>query len=474
MKDTAEPKALVWFKNDLRLHDNEVLCHAIASGLPVIYLFCVDERLFETLPLGFRKADANRVIFLKQTVLDLQKRLENIGGHLHIELGLPEEIVDAYVNKYSISKIYAEKEYAWEELQMMAEVKKRIAEKAALITFWGKTLYHIDDIPFTISKIPLTSKAYRIPTGKETEVREPYNEPIQANAASAIKSTAFPSFEKLGFSEEEIAAVEPFIAGGETAALNRLHNYTFETKLLTGYRWSRNKSLGMDYSSKFSPYLALGSLSVRTIYQKVKQYEQLVKKNQSTWWLIFELVWRDYFTFKGMRMGNAIFKTEGFRNKRIDFENNTALFKRWCDGKTGLPFVDAHMRQLNKSGYMSNRGRVNCSSFLVHDYRIDWTWGAAYFESRLIDYDVSANWMNWHMQAYEIWYTNPIHQSLKYKAKDYIQQWIPELAKINDAHIYIPWHEKSAHLGIQDYPKPVEIFSKWGRSIQKILTEIGG
>lgn len=473
MKGSPQPKALFWFKNDLRLHDNEPLCNAIASGLPVVYLFCVDIRLFKKLPLGFRKADANRAIFLKQSLVDLQARLEKIGGHLRIELGIPEDILAEYVNEHKIIKIYTEEEYAWEELHMMAIIKKRIAEKAELITFWGKTLYHIDDIPFTIPKIPLTSKAYRIPTGKKTEVRDPFNEPTQVNAANNILSRAFPTFKKLGFTAAEISAVEPFVIGGETAALDRLHTYTFETELLTGYRWSRNKSLGMDYSSKFSPYLALGSLSARTIYQKVKQYEQMVKKNQSTWWLIFELVWRDYFTFKGMRMGNAIFKTEGFKNKTIYFENDTDLFKRWCEGKTGLPFVDAHMRQLNKTGYMSNRGRVNCSSFLVHDYKIDWTWGAAYFESRLIDYDVSANWMNWHMQAYEIWYTNPIHQSLKYMSKEYIQKWIPELSDINDAHIYIPWHEKSAHLAIKDYPKPVEIFSKWGRSIQKILKEIG-
>ena len=170
-----------------------------------------------------------------------------------------------------------------------------------------------------------------------------------------------------------------------------------------------------------------------------------------------------------MRMGNAIFKTEGFRKKNIEFENNKDVFRRWCDGKTGLPFIDAHMRQLNQTGYMSNRGRVNCASFLVHDYKVDWTWGAAYFESRLIDYDVSANWMNWHMQAYEIWYTNPIHQSLKYKAADFIKTWLPELSNFEDERIYIPWHEKSADVDKADYPDPVQLFSKWSRSINNIL-----
>ncbi|MGB3607966.1 FAD-binding domain-containing protein, partial [Psychroserpens sp.] len=198
------------------------------------------------------------------------------------------------------------------------------------------------------------------------------------------------------------------------------------------------------------------------IYQKVKQYEELIKKNQSTWWIVFELVWRDFFTFKGMNVGNRMFFTEGFKGKNREWENDLENFKRWCDGKTGLPFIDAHLRQLNKTGFMSNRGRVNCASFLVYDYKIDWTWGAAYFESKLIDYDVSANWMNWHYQAYEIWYTNPIHQSLKYDAKEFIQKYVPELRDIDDNTIYLPWE-----YGI-DYPKPVEIFSKWQRSINKI------
>jgi deoxyribodipyrimidine photo-lyase len=89
--------------------------------------------------------------------------------------------------------------------------------------------------------------------------------------------------------------------------------------------------------------------------------------------LIFELVWRDYFTFKSMRFGDLIFKMEGFKNNQIHF-------KRWQDGQTGIPFIDAHMRQLNQTGYMSNRGRVNCASYLVQDLKIDWTWGAAYFD----------------------------------------------------------------------------------------------
>ncbi|AFL82568.1 cryptochrome, DASH family [Aequorivita sublithincola DSM 14238] len=474
MKDVAIKKAtaLMWFKNDLRLHDNEALCNAIACNLPVIYLYCIDSRIFKSLNLGFRKADANRAIFLKQSLEDLQIKLEELGGHLIIEYGIPEDIIASYVTNYTVKQIYAEEEYAWEELQMMKKVEKLIDGTASLTTFWGKTLYHKDDIPFEISKIPLTSKAYRIPTGNQSTVREPLKEPSNLNAYDEVKSTEFPEFKILGFNSLEILEADPYVAGGESAGIDRLHYYTFETEQLTGYRWSRNKSLGMDYSSKFSPYLALGCVSPRFIYQQVKHYEEIVKKNQSTWWLVFELVWRDYFTFKGMRIGNSIFKTKGFSKKTIEFENNIDLFKRWCWGTTGIPFVDAHMRQLNKTGYISNRGRVNCASFLVHDYKVDWTWGAAYFESKLIDYDVSANWLNWHMQAYEIWYTNPIHQSLKYKSKKFIQTWIPELSHIDDNHIYLPWREESKEYNTKAYPEPIEIFSKWNRSISNILKQL--
>lgn len=112
---------------------------------------------------------------------------------------------------------------------------------------------------------------------------------------------------------------------------------------------------------------------------------------------------------------------------------------------------------------MSNRGRVNCSSFLVYDYQIDWTWSAAYFESKLIDYDVSSNWMNWHTQAYQIWYTNPVNQANKYKAQEFIRKWVPEIRSLNDMDILIPWESE-----IDEYPKPYCIYSKWTRAINKI------
>lgn len=453
---------LVWFKNDLRLHDNETLTEAIKDCDELIFCYSLEESNFKELSLKFKKSDINRFKFLEQSVTDLQKKLEKLGAHLIIGSDSAVQLLPKLAEKYKISDIYAEQEYASEELNLIKTVQKKLPE-VKFHFYWGKTLYHLKDIPFTISKIPLTSKAYRIPAGKESEPRKTIKPPTQLKAVKKVKSTNFPSYRKFNFTKKEYDAANPLLEGGEDKALERLQYYTFKSELLTGYRWTRNGSKGLDYSSKFSPYLALGCISPREIFEKVKKYEDKVKKNQSTWWLVFELVWRDYFTFKAMKFGDKIFKTEGYKNKKIQFKNSRKNFQKWCEGKTGIPFVDAHMRQLNETGYMSNRGRVNCASYLVHDLNIDWSWGAAYFESRLIDYDVSSNWMNWHMQAFEMYYTNPINQSNKYNGQDFIREWIPELKKKNDIEVLIPWEYE-----ISKYPKPIKIYPKWERAINLI------
>lgn len=453
---------LVWFKNDLRIHDNEALTKAMQECDELIFCYAIEKSHFKKLKLGFKKCDVSRFRFMEQSVIDLQSHLEKLGGHLLVGLDSATELLPELVKKYDISDIYAEQEYASEEINLIKKVED-LLPAVNFHFYWGKTLYHKNDIPFSISKIPLSSKAYRIPAGKESEPRKTLKVPTELKSVRKVKSTKFPSYKKFDFTKQQYDAVQPLLEGGETKALKRLQYYTFKSELLTGYRWTRNQSQGLDYSSKFSPYLALGCISPREIFEKVKKYEEKVKKNQSTWWLVFELVWRDYFTFKGMKFGDQIFKTNGYKNKQIHFDNNKKNFQKWCEGRTGIPFVDAHMRQLNQTGYMSNRGRVNCASYLVHDLMIDWTWGAAYFESKLIDYDVSSNWMNWHMQAFEMYYTNAVHQSNKYKAQNFIREWIPELKDCNDIEVLIPWE-----FDIPDYPEPIEIFPKWERAINLI------
>jgi deoxyribodipyrimidine photo-lyase len=154
--------------------------------------------------------------------------------------------------------------------------------------------------------------------------------------------------------------------------------------------------IGADYSSKFSVWLALGSLSPREIYFELKKYEAQFGSNDSTYWLVFELLWRDYFRFMMKKHHFKFFQQNGIQSKGITINRHNILaLQSWIDGQTGVDFVDANMIELKLTGFMSNRGRQNVASYLCNDLKLDWRYGAAYFEQQLIDYDVCSNWGNW-------------------------------------------------------------------------------
>jgi deoxyribodipyrimidine photo-lyase len=141
--------------------------------------------------------------------------------------------------------------------------------------------------------------------------------------------------------------------------------------------------------------LANGSISPRTIYWEIKRYEQQVVKNQNTYWLIFELTWRDYFKYISLKYGDKIFEIGGIRNRKYDWDRELKQLHNWTSGNTEEPFVNANMKELAKTGWMSNRGRQNVASYWSKHLQQDWRIGAAYFESLLLDYDVHSNWCNW-------------------------------------------------------------------------------
>ena len=271
--------------------------------------------------------------------------------------------------------------------------------------------------------------------------------------------------------------VLPF-KGGETEALKRLKEYIWDRDQLKVYKETRNEMLGADYSSKFSVWLSLGCLSPRHVYEEVKRYERERVSNDSTYWLIFELIWRDYFRFVALKFGTRIFKTPGIKNDLVTrWVRNTALFQKWIDGKTGVPLIDANMVELKETGFMSNRGRQNVASFLAKDLCIDWTWGAAWFESQLIDYDVCSNWGNWNYVAgvgndpRENRYFNIHFQATRYDASGlYVKHWLPELQGVPAKQVHQVWSLNRADqqrfgtiLGA-DYPMPIINANKWLKS----------
>lgn len=239
--------------------------------------------------------------------------------------------------------------------------------------------------------------------------------------------------------------------------------------------------LGADYSSKFSPWLANGCLSPRYIYEEVQKYEEKRIKNNSTYWLIFELLWRDYFRFISAKHGNKIFYQSGLQGVDIPWKEDQERFKLWQEGNTGYPLVDGNMRELAATGFMSNRGRQNVASFLTKNLGINWIMGAEWFESLLIDYDVCSNYGNWNYtagvgnDARGFRYFNIPKQSKDYDPKgEYIKHWLPELKMIPGQKIHEPWklsQEEQKRYNVRigvNYPRPVVDFFKSVKANEKM------
>ncbi|MFN0049217.1 MAG: DASH family cryptochrome [Cytophagales bacterium] len=423
---------IVWFRNDLRLHDNEVLTKAINNSQNIIPIYCIDPRQFAISVLGTRKIGTFRAKFLLDSLADLRKSIHKLGGKLLVAFDEPGQVIAELVLKYQIKAVYAQKEIAKEETDVELAVEKVLWKKnIPLELIWGNTLFHLDDIPFIIKEIPDIFTNFRKRAESESKVRNLFSVPKEIKVHDEIEENHLPDLRKLGL----VSECETIYKGGEQHAIERLDHYFWKNNLIKSYKETRNGLLGLDYSSKFSPWLANGCISPRFIYHEIKKYEFERFENESTYWLVFELLWRDYFKFVFKKYGNKFFRPEGIKNQTsAQKDSNMIWFENWKTGKTGETFVDANMRELAQTGFMSNRGRQNVASYLVHDLHINWLCGAAYFEEMLLDYDVCSNYGNW---AYLAGVGNDPRENRKFniekQARDYdpngefVKFWMPEL-----------------------------------------------
>ena len=390
-------RSIVWFKTDLRLHDNETLVKAIAKSEEIIPVYCFDAAQFEITEYGFQKTGSFRAQFLLEAVSDLDKNLRELGSGLIILKGKPEVEIPKIVQEYNAYKVFAKREVTYEENQTEDLVESELFKlRCEFETFSTSTLYHAEDLPFSIKDIPDVFTNFRKKTEKDATIRTVFEKPLSIKSP-IIPPINLPTLKDLGLGNIPIdsRAVLQF-KGGETQALERVSHYFFETKSISIYKETRNGMIGANYSSKFSAWLALGCLSPRELYFELKKYEAQYEASESTYWLVFELLWRDYFRFMMKKYHVKFFQQNGIQNKGIAVnKHNSTILKSWIDGKTGVDFVDANMIELKLTGFMSNRGRQNVASYLCNELKLDWRYGAAYFEQQLIDYDVCSNWGNW-------------------------------------------------------------------------------
>jgi len=424
---------VLWFRDDLRVHDNPTLAEAAEHDeLVPVYVF--DDRDYGETRYGTEKCGGHRARFVRESVEDLRASLRELGGDLAARRGRTEEVVAELVREHDADAVYCQTKPATEEFERERAVRDAVEEEGVdTRRFWTHTLHHINDLPTQPRRMQDTFTPWR----KEVEANDEPRATVEAPDIDAVDTPtlgdAVPTLDELGVEEpaRDERSAPPF-EGGETRALERLEEYVWDRDRLREYKETRNGLVGADYSSKFSPWLARGCLSPRRVYEEVKEYEDERVSNDSTYWLVFELRWRDFFQFQFVKHGSAFFAPTGIRDAPKDWRGRGERFERWCEGATGVPFVDASVRELNETGYTSNRARQNAASFLVDVLGVDWRLGAAYYEEKLVDYDVCSNWGNWAYQAgvgndSRDRYFNVLKQGERYDpGGDFVRRWVPE------------------------------------------------
>jgi len=392
--------AIVWFTNNLRVHDNKALHDACVNYERVIAVYCFDKKNFEKEQFGFKKTGKYRAKFLIESVQDLSENLKNFNIPLFVTHDYSHHFLPIFCLTHEANAFFFLNEFTHEEEREIKKITKALPDDVKIHQYYDQFLFHPDEIPMEINKIPEVFTAFRKKLEKYGTIQKEVL-PIAKDKSNLIETnTIIPTLKDLGFDDFSVPPNTAFpYSGGENTAKKRMHHYFFESKKLSFYKKTRNGLIGVDYSSKFSPWLANGAISARTIYWEVKAYEKEFGNNQSTYWLIFELLWRDYFKYLSLKHKNNVFKIEGIKQVPYKWSSNKHMIARWIDGETDEPFVNANMIELKKTGWMSNRGRQNVASYFAKELLLDWRIGAAYFESMLIDYDVHSNYGNWQYVA---------------------------------------------------------------------------
>ena len=402
---------IFWFRQDLRLGDNLALQAACAAGLPVLPVYCHDPAQDAPSRWGFVRRGGHRRAFLSAALTDLDVALRARGSRLVTLNASPAEALPRLAQAIGAETVVCEQIAAPEE-QAVVEVLS--AAGLVVRTVWQSSLLDLDDLPFEPSRLPPVFTTFRQALeGAGVQPREPVPAPavlpslptpLLAQLESLICS---PDLSATAWDEPAAASMLPAQAaqagfpywearcsGGEQAAAAYLQRY-FSTDLPRHYKTTRNGLSGTDYSSKWSPWLAQGALSPRTIFAALRRYEAERGANDGTYWLWVELLWRDYFRLLHLQHGARLYRGAGLAAQAPAPRHDPLVFARWCRGETGQPLVDAGMRELAATGYLSNRLRQIVASYLIHDLGGDWRAGAAWFESQLVDYDVYSNQGNW-------------------------------------------------------------------------------
>lgn len=394
-------RALYWFRYDLRLQDNPGWSQLVATHDQVIGIFVLPQRWFLQGRYQSKGIERYRLKFLLESLQDLRTQLRAVGSELLVLNGDPASEVCIWAERLQVDSVALGEHPGSDECDDVTRVQKQL--DIPVIVRENFTLFDRAELPFALPELPDIFSQFRkrvetqvltraLPT--PARVRKSIqldDSPCELDKWRAILSTQWIA--------TPMHAHALQFAGGTQTGLRQLRYFLQESHRIVYYKETRNQLDGWSFSSKFSPWLSFGCISARQIAEGIRRYETEHQTNESTYWLYFELLWREYFQWLSFRYGKRLFALRGIQNKNPLLSFYPAEFTAWCYGNTESDFVNAFMRQLLHTGWMSNRGRQIVASYLINELCVDWRYGAAWFEQQLIDYDVGSNWGNWQYLA---------------------------------------------------------------------------
>jgi len=403
--------SIFWFRRDLRLYDNVALYNALQSEEKILPIFIFDINILEKIP----KNDA-RISFIHKELNTMNEHLKSFEAGINMFHGNPKEVFQSLIEKYHVVKVFTNHDYEPYAIKRDLEIKELLASNTIEFhTYKDQVIFERNEItkkdgnPYVVYT-PYSKKwmeAYHINAQKKYP-----SEDLLSGFCSSVKPTVL-TLDDIGFTETIIP----------------IKNYIFNSRIINEYEETRNFP-ALDNTSKLGPHLRFGTVSIRQMASRADAQENKI--------FLKELIWREFFMQILWHFPNT--HKDSFKSKydRINWRNNEEEFKKWCNGTTGYPMVDAGMRQLNETGFMHNRVRMLVGSFLCKHLLIDWRWGEAYFAEKLHDYEMSSNVGNWQWVAgtgvdaspyFRIF--NPTSQIQKFdKELKYIQKWVPDFQEL--------------------------------------------
>jgi len=403
--------SIFWFRRDLRLHDNVALFNALKSGEKVLPIFIFDTSILDKLP----KNDA-RVSFIIKELRSMNEHLKSFDASIDILHGKPIEVFESLIKKYQIASVFTNQDYEPYAIRRDQEILELLkSENISFNSFKDQVIFEKNEIT------KKDGNPYVVYTPYSKKWIEAYEQINHIHYSSEdLLSQLYTQSKAKELTLEELGFVE---------TNTPIKNYIFNSRIINEYEETRNFP-ALDNTSKLGPHLRFGTVSVRQMVSRAEEQENKT--------FLKELIWREFFMQILWHFPHT--HKDSFKPKydRIVWRNNEDDFKKWCNGTTGYPMVDAGMRQLNNTGFMHNRVRMLVGSFLCKHLLIDWRWGEAYFAEKLHDYEMSSNVGNWQWVAgtgvdaspyFRIF--NPTSQIKKFdKDFSYIRKWVPDFQEL--------------------------------------------